>query len=69
MTEQEVMEKFKAAIAEAGGQRAFARQHGVTAGYISDVFHGRRALTDTLLRIIKIKRYRMVIDSYVEQAE
>lgn len=56
LTEQEVMERLRAAIEGAGGQRAFAEKHGLTPAYINDVVHGRRALADRILAAIGVKR-------------
>lgn len=56
LTEQEVIERLRGAIIAAGGQRQFARAHGLTPAYINDVLHGRRALADRILAAIGVKR-------------
>lgn len=56
LTEQEVKKRLRAAVRAAGGQRAFANDHGFTVAYINDVIHGRRALADRILAAIGIKR-------------
>lgn len=56
LTEQEVMERLKGAVADAGGQRAFAEKHGLTPGYVNDVLHGKRAFADRILATIGIER-------------
>jgi hypothetical protein len=56
LTEQEVMERLKDAVTEAGGQRAFAEKHGLTPGYVNDVLHGKRAFADRILATIGIER-------------
>jgi transcriptional regulator with XRE-family HTH domain len=38
----EVVELLRRACAKAGSQRAWARQHGVSVAYVSDVLRGRR---------------------------
>lgn len=62
MTEDEVIEQLRAAIADAGSQRAFAEKHGFTPGYVSDVLKGQRGLSDRILAAIGVERvvtYRM----------
>lgn len=56
MTEHEVIERLRAAIAEAGSQRAFAEKHGFTPGYVSDVIKGQRGLSDRILAAIGVER-------------
>lgn len=56
LTEHEVMERLRTAIQAAGGQRQFARAHGLTVSYVSDVLHGKRALADRILATIGIER-------------
>ena len=56
LTEQEVMDRLREAVAEAGGQRAFAEKHGLTPGYINDVLHGKRGFADRILATIGIER-------------
>lgn len=63
LTEREVLDRLRKAVTDAGGQRAFAAAHGLTAAYVNDVIHGRRALADRILAMIGIKRevtYRVV---------
>jgi len=48
---------------DAGGQSAFARKHGVTAAYVSDVLNGRQDPGPALLKAIgvrKVVRYEVV---------
>lgn len=56
LTEQEVKERLRTAIVEAGGQRKFAEAHSFTVAYINDVVHGRRALADRILAVIGVER-------------
>jgi DNA-binding transcriptional regulator YdaS (Cro superfamily) len=56
LTEQEVIEQLRSAIASAGGQRAYADVHGFTPGYVSDVMRGKRALADRILATIGVER-------------
>jgi len=68
MTEQEVRERLRDAIAELGGQRAFAEKYKFSTAYVSDVVRGRRELSERILRAIAIERvisYREVVGSVV----
>lgn len=56
LTEQEVIERLRAACIAAGGQKAFARAHGLTPGYVHDVLHSKRAPADRILTAIGIER-------------
>lgn len=56
MTEQEVIERLRAAIEQAGSQQAFADAFGFTAGYVSDVLRGKRDLADRILAAIGVER-------------
>lgn len=67
MTEQEVIERLHSAVADAGGQRAFARAHGLSVAYINDVLRGKRALSERVLATIGIRREIQHIVSYFEK--
>jgi DNA-binding transcriptional regulator YdaS (Cro superfamily) len=56
LTEQEVIERLRAAVSNIGGQRRFAQTHGFTPAYVHDVLHGKRALADRILMAIGVKR-------------
>jgi DNA-binding transcriptional regulator YdaS (Cro superfamily) len=56
MTEQEAIKRLQAAVSEVGGQRAFARTHGLSVAYINDVLRGKRALSDRVLATIGLRR-------------
>lgn len=63
LTEQDVIERLRAAVEAAGGQRRFADLHDFTPGYIHDVLHGKRALADRICAAIGVERqviYRVV---------
>lgn len=66
LTEQEVMERLRTAIEQAGGQRKFAEAHGLTPGYINDVIHGKRALADRILATIGVRRQVVYEVTYQE---
>ena len=56
MEEYEVYERLNAAVEAAGGQRAFAKKHGFTVGYVNDVLRGKRDLADRILATIGVVR-------------
>lgn len=56
MTESDVMQALATAVARAGSQRKFALANGFTAGYVSDVLAGKRALGPRILATIGIER-------------
>lgn len=67
-SQAEVYERLHAAIAELGGQQAFAKKHGFSSAYISDVVRNRRDLSDRLLMALGVERvvmYREVVGSAV----
>lgn len=64
MTEQEVYDRFIAAVRQAGGQRAYAQAAGLSPSYINDVVNHRRAISRRLLGalgIACIKTYTYVL--------
>jgi len=56
MQEHEVYERLHAAVEAAGGQRAFAKKHGLSVGYVNDVLRGNRELADRILATIGVER-------------
>lgn len=49
--------------AKAGGQTAFANQHGVSVAYVSDVMNGRKEPGPALLKAMgvrKVVRYEVI---------
>lgn len=56
LTELQVIERLRAACAAAGGQKAFAKVHGLTPGYVHDVLHSKRAPADRILAAIGVER-------------
>lgn len=61
MTEQELYDRFIAAVLEAGGQAKFAGKLGMSATYVNDMVHKRRPLSDHVLRLIGIERITTVV--------
>ena len=56
LTEQEVLERLRAAVAAAGGQRKYAEAHGFSPAYVHDVLHGKRDLAKRILDTLGIER-------------
>lgn len=56
MTEKDVRERLRNAVEQAGGQKAFAAQHRMSAGYVNDLVNGRRLLSDRVLSAISVVR-------------
>lgn len=67
LTEQEVMNRLRTAVARAGGQRKFAEAHKLTPGYLNDVLHGKRALADRILATIGVERQVIYQVTYQEK--
>lgn len=61
MTADDVRQMLAATCERVGGQRAFAKLHDISAGYVSRVLHGEKEPSDAICRALKIKR----IVSYV----
>lgn len=49
LTEQEVMDRLRAAVAAAGSQKVYAESIGVSQAYLSDVLNGNRAPGEKIL--------------------
>jgi DNA-binding transcriptional regulator YdaS (Cro superfamily) len=56
MTEKEVIERLRIACQNAGGQKAFAKLHGFSAAFVSDVVNGKRHPSDRVLEAIGLER-------------
>lgn len=65
-TKYEVVDRLRAAVEAAGGQRAFALQHGFSPAYVNDVLHGRRDLAPRILSVLGFER---VVTYYVRYEE
>ncbi len=66
LTNEEAIERLHQAVEQAGSQRAFAKQHGLTAGYVNDVLNERRALANRIARTIGLRREMKTIIGYQE---
>lgn len=56
LTEEQVVERLRAACTVAGGQKQFALTHKLTPAYVHDVLHGRRAPADRILKALGLER-------------
>jgi len=56
-TEAEARAQFSEEVEKAGGVRAFARKHGLSAAYVSDIMLSRRGLSDTVLKILGLEKW------------
>ena len=59
LTEQEVMDRLRAAVAAAGSQKAYAEQIGVSQTYLSDVLTGNRAPGEKILTALSLEAVMM----------
>jgi hypothetical protein len=70
LTEHELIERLRDAVHRAGSQSAFARQHGLSEQYLSDVLRSRREPGQKILDTLgfeRVVRYReKAIDSSIE---
>jgi hypothetical protein len=66
LSNRDVLRRLRAACEGAGGQAAWARQHGVLGTQPSEVLAGNKALTDRFLRPLGLEAevvYRESIDA------
>lgn len=56
-TEDEVRKQLADEVEEAGGMRAFAREHGFSAAYISDIMLKRRGLSPAILKLLDLEKW------------
>lgn len=56
MTYDQVIGMLKEACRQTGGQKAWGDLHGVKPQHLGDIIHGRRALTETVLRPLGLVR-------------
>lgn len=64
LTEDEVRALLAAEVDAAGGQRAWAKLSNLSAPYINDVLHGRRAPADNICRVLGIERTTVYTTTY-----
>jgi DNA-binding transcriptional regulator YdaS (Cro superfamily) len=56
LSRDEIRQRLSLAVREAGSQRAFAMHAGVSACYVNDVLHGRRAPGARMLAALDVQR-------------
>ena len=56
-TEDQVRKQLADEVEEAGGIRAFAREHGFSAAYISDILLKRRGLSPAILKLLGLEKW------------
>ncbi|WP_298961465.1 transcriptional regulator [uncultured Methylobacterium sp.] len=56
LTAGEVYGILRKAITDAGSQKAFAQQAGVSAAYVNDIIRGRRGYSDRILEELGVQR-------------
>jgi len=61
--------RLRDAVTEAGSLREFAKAHGMTAAYVHDVLHERRALADRILAAIGVERRIIYQVTYREKED
>ena len=59
LTEQDVMDRLRAAVAAAGSQKAYAEQIGVSQSYLSDVLVGNRTPGEKILVALNLEAVMM----------
>ena len=59
LTEDGVRARLKAAIEKAGSQRAWAREHGLSAPFVNDVLRGNRQPSDRICEALGLVRVVM----------
>ena len=67
MTDQQIIETLKSAVAKAGSQSAWATAHGFSRSFICDVLAGTRDVTDRLATALGFERARGWIKPKGEQ--
>lgn len=55
LTEQDVIDRLRAAVLVAGSQKAYAEQAGVSQTYLSDVLTGNRAPGEKILTALNLE--------------
>lgn len=55
LTEQDVIDRLRAAVQAAGSQKAYAERIGVSQTYLSDVLNGSRAPGEKILTALQLE--------------
>lgn len=56
LTEEELIDRLRTVVAQAGSQKDFAQQHGLSEQYLSDVLRGRREPGQKILEALGVER-------------
>lgn len=56
LTEQELIDRLRAAVVQVGSQKDFAQQHGISEQYLSDVLRSRREPGQKILDALSLER-------------
>jgi hypothetical protein len=56
VTEREALQELRRACQDAGSQRAWAKAHGYSDAYVSDVLNGRRDISEQLANALGLLR-------------
>ncbi len=56
LTEQDIIARLRAAVTQAGSQKAFADLHHISEQYLSDVVRGRREPGRKILDVLGVER-------------
>lgn len=59
LTERDVLDRLRAAVAVAGSQKAYAERIGVSQTYLSDVLTGNRAPGEKILTALGLEAVMM----------
>lgn len=60
-TERDVMEDLRLAVADAGSQKAFAQQLGVSCAYVNDMLRGHRPVQGKVLAMLGYERKSVIV--------
>lgn len=69
MTKRQVLDRLKAQTDEAGGMRAWSRNHGFSASFVSDVLAGNVEPSKRLLLTLGFERVKEVRYRRIEPAQ
>lgn len=56
VSDADVVDLLRVAVAEAGSMRAFARAHGINESDLGQAMRGRKAPTSSLCRVVGVER-------------
>lgn len=55
-TEKEILDHIKEHVRQFGSQKEFAKRCGISQQFLSDILHGRREISDKILKFLHIER-------------